>query len=486
MVTLLPLYPIARIRRVRALVLILLLLAALPAHADVIHLKNGRTIWAEQVRENKGRVEYDVGDDTYAIPKSSVERIEAGGVAPAPAGASAGGSMNAPDIMPPAPSFSRETDVASKIIREGKVDADALASIAQTGNPELAATAYFLAGKHESDGGNFPQAKHYYESALHFQPDNSTLLIYYSAALLRTGHAAEALPYAQHAANIAPDSPDALAMLGFVQFASDHTPDAIRSWKKSLALRPDAMVSQYLARAERESNAESNFWQRESSHFNLHFDGKETSDTFRRGLLATLDSDYDDLVRDLGFSPRDSISVTLYTRQAFFDVTRAPTWSGAINDGKLRIPISGVQSVTPELARVLKHELTHSFVAQMSSNRCPTWLNEGIAQIEEGKSSASSGHQLAQLFAAGNEIPFNLLEGSFTSFSAAEASLAYAESLAATAYIRDTYGMIEIVHILERLSQGSSTEAALRATIHSDYRQLQEEMTSTLKARYGE
>jgi hypothetical protein len=482
-VTLPTLHPIARISRVRALVLILVLLPALPAPADVIHLKNGRTIWADQVRENKDRVEYDLGEDTYAIPKSSVERIEAGGVAPVHAGTS--GNISAPDITPPAPSFNHEADVAGKVIHDGKVDTDALASVAQTANSELAATAYFLAGKHESDHGNFPQAKRYYESALRFQPDNSTLLIYYVATLLRTGHAAEALSYAQHAASIAPDSPDAIAMLGFVQFASDHTPDAIRSWKKSLALRPDATVSQYLARAERESTAESDFSQRESSHFNLHFEGKDTSETFRRDLLATLDSEYDDLVRDLGYSPHTNIAVTLYTQQAFFDVTRAPSWSGAINDGKLRIPISGVQSVTPELARVLKHELTHSFVSQMSSNRCPTWLNEGIAQIEEGKSSASNGRQLAQLFAAGNEIPFNMLEGSFIRFSAREATVAYAESLAAAEYMRDAYGMSEIAHILERLSQGSSTEAALRATVHSDYRQLQEEMTSKLKERYG-
>jgi tetratricopeptide (TPR) repeat protein len=464
------------------------LLAALPAPADIIHLKNGRTIWADQVRENKDRVEYDLGDDTYAIPKSSVERIDvdAGGAAPVHAGEAAGVSTNAPDITPPAPSFNHEADVAEKVIRDGKVDTDALGGIAQTANPELAATAYFLAGKHESDGGNFPQAKRYYESALRFQPDNSTLLIYYAACLLRTGHAAEALPYAQHAASIAPDSPDAIAMLGFVQFGSDHTPDAIRSWKKSLALRPDATVSQYLARAERESTAESDFSQRESSHFNLHFEGKDTSETFRRDLLATLDSEYDDLVRDLGYSPRNNIAVTLYTQQAFFDVTRAPSWTGALNDGKLRVPISGVARVTPELARVLKHELTHSFVSQMSSNRCPTWLNEGIAQIEEGKSVAPHGHQLAQLFAAGNEIPFNMLEGSFMNFSAPEAVAAYAESLAATEYIRDAYGMNEITRILERLSQGSSTEAALRATVHSDYRQLRDEMTRKLKERYGE
>src|SRR6266849_373354 len=474
----------SRISRVRALVLILVLLPALPASADVIHLKNGRTISADQVRENanKDRVEYDLGDNTYAIPKSSVDHIDTG--APAPVHAAPGAS--APDITPPAPSFDHEADIAEKVIRDGKVDTDALAGLAQAANPERAATAYFLAGKHESDHGNFPQAKRYYESALHFQTDNSTLLIYYAATLMRTGQAAEALTYAQHAVVIAPDSPDAIGMLGFAQFANDHTPDAIRSWKKSLALRPDATISQYLARAERESSAESDFSQRESSHFNLHFEGRDTSETFRRDLLATLDSEYDDLVRDLGYSPRNNIAVTLNTQQTFFDVTRAPSWTGAINDGKLRIPISGVARVTPELARVLKHELTHSFVSQMSSNRCPTWLNEGIAQMEEGKSSASNGRQLAQLFAAGNEIPFNMLEGSFMSFSTPEAVVAYTESLAATEYLRDAYGMSEITSILESLSQGSSTEAALRATVHSDYRQLRDEMTRKLKGRYGE
>ena len=466
----------------RALALILVLFATLPAPADVIHLKNGRTIWADQVRETKDRVEYDLGEDTYAIPRSSVERIDAGGAPPVHAGS----AVNVPDITPPTPSFSHEADLLGKVIRDGKVDTDALASLAQTGNPDLVATAYFLAGKHESDHGNFPQAMRYYESAVRFKPDNSTLLVYYAATLLRTGQTAESLSYAQRAANIDPNSPDALAMLGFAQFASDHTPDAIHSWKKSLALRPDATIREYLARAQRESNAESDFSQHESIHFNLHFEGKETSETFRRDLLATLDSEYDDLVRDLGYSPHNNIAVTLYTQQAFFDVTRAPSWIGALNDGKLRIPISGVQSVTPELARVLKHELTHSFVSQMSNSRCPTWLNEGIAQIEEGRSSSAHGRPLEHLFARGNEIPFNKLEGSFMSFSVPEATTAYAESLAAAEYIRDAYGMSEIARILEHLAQGSSTEAALRATVHSDYRQLRDDLTRALREKYGD
>ncbi len=462
---------------------ILVLSATLSATADVIHLKNGRTIWADQVRQSKDRVEYDVGDDSYAIPKSSVERIDAGGMAPARAQA---GGAEVPDFTPPAPTFRHEADVATKVVHEGKVDTEALASLERDGNPEIIATAYFLAGKHESDRGNFPQAKRYFESALHYQPDNSILLVYYSACLMRTGHASEAMSNAERAVRAAPDSPDALAMLGFVQFASDHTADAIRSWKKSLQLRPDATISQYLARAERESSAEADFSEKESAHFNLHFEGKETTAEFRRDLMATLESDYDDLVRDLGYSPRSTIPVTLYTQQAFFDVTRAPSWTGAVNDGKLRIPVSGVSSMTAELARVLKHELTHSFVSQMSAGRCPTWLNEGIAQIEEGKSSASYGRPLEQVFAAGNEIPYNVLEGSFMNFSSPQALVAYAESLAATEYIRDSYGMSEISRILERLAQGSSTESALRASIHADYGQLRDDMARWLKDKYGE
>ncbi len=479
-----PLYR-SRISRVRAWsITILVLFSALPASADVIRLKNGRTIWADQVREKRDRVEYDVGEDTYAIPKSSVERIDAGGMAPPRAGS--GTSHDVPDFAPATPTFSHEADVIEKVIRDGKVDTDALSALEREGKPELAATGYFLAGKHESDQGNLPQAKRYFEAALRFQPDNSTLLTYYAACLLRTGHAAEAVPYAERAVRTDPESPDALAMLGFVQFASDHTADAIRAWKKSLKLRPDTAVSQYLARAERESSAESDFSQHESSHFNLHFEGKQTPESLRRDLLATLESDYDDLVRDLGYSPHNTIVVTLYTEQAFFDVTRAPSWSGAVNDGKLRIPISGMTSMTSDLSRVLKHELAHSFITQMSGGRCPTWLHEGIAQIEEGKSIATYGRPLAQLFKAGNEIPYNVLEGSFMRFDTPAATVAYAESLAAVEYIRDSYGMSDLPRILERLAQGSSTEAALRSTIHADYSQLRDELARWLKDKYGE
>ncbi|MGA9508489.1 MAG: tetratricopeptide repeat protein, partial [Candidatus Sulfotelmatobacter sp.] len=344
----------------------------------------------------------------------------------------------------------------------------------------------FIAGKFEFDHGNVAEARRYFDSALRFQPENSTVLVYYSALLVRTGNPSQALSYAQRAVSASPNSPDAYTVLGYAQQACDRIQDAVVSWKHSLELRPDPAVQQYLAKAQREQNVETDFTQRESSHFVLHYEGKQSSEAFRQQILSALESDYDDLARDLGTPPRDNILVTLYTEQAFFDVTRAPSWSGALNDGKLRIPISGLSSMTPELARVLRHELTHTFINQLSAGRCPTWLHEGIAQFFEPKSLSSDGRQLAQLFKAQSNIPLNALEGSFLRFSGPQAYLAYAESLAAVSYINDSSGMGDIQRILQLLSEGSSTEAALRATIHSDYGQLESEVGKYLSDKYGD
>ena len=129
-------------------------LADVRSVADVIHLKNGRKIWADHVRENGNHVEYDVGEDSYKISKASVESIEAGGLAPAYASSS--GAQGAAKDLPtfvPQDSLAGHEDLATKVVRDGKVDPDALTSLEREGKPELSATAYFLAGKHEFEHG---------------------------------------------------------------------------------------------------------------------------------------------------------------------------------------------------------------------------------------------------------------------------------------------------------------------------------------------
>ncbi len=457
--------------------------ACLPAPAETLHLKNGRTIWAEHVHENGNRIEYEVGESTFAIPKSLVDRVDSGGVPPEYSTAS-GGSKST-ELPAPNAELRIANDLYSLVLHDGKVDTDALAKLEKESTPDNAAAGYFLAGRHELEQGNTPLARTYYEKALHLQPENPILLSHYTVVLLRTGAAREALSSAEHAVRLAPDSADAYAVLGAAQYASDRTSDAIRSWKRSLALHADPVVERLLAKAQRDAATEESFSENQSSHFTLRYEGKQTSESLRRVILATLESQHDELSQTLGTAPRDTITVILYTNQAFFDVTQAPSWTGAINDGKMRIPMSGLDAVTPELARILKHELAHSFITYISRGRCPQWLHEGIAQLLEPRGLDGRGQRLSQLFQAQHALPFNMLEGGFMNLSSAEATLAYDESLAAVQYIQETYGMSDVQRILQRIGEGSSPEAALRATVHSGYRELEAEVGKFLESKYG-
>jgi tetratricopeptide (TPR) repeat protein len=449
--------------------------ASLLASGEVIHLKNGDVIYADEAKEDSSTVQYQVGDNSFTIPKSKVASIEVD-----PTSVPSGRPITVPTFTPEV-QVSGEQDLLDQVVHNHEVDRTALAAIEARHNPELSAIAYYLAGKSGFEGGRFVESKRDFQTALRFQPDNPAVLTYYAAVLLRTGSALDAISYAKRATEVAPDSPDAFATLGYAEYAAGRLQDAIQSWKKSLSYRPDATVSQLLAKAQRDVSAESNYSERESGHFVLRFEGSQSSDAFRDQLLSTLESEYQDLAHTFGNEPRSSIRVVLYTSQAFFDVTRAPSWMGALNDGELRIPLRGVDSITPQLARVLKHELTHSFIGDITAHRCPAWLNEGIAQMLEPRLLGGRTAQLAQLFQAERDIPLNMLEHSFSSLSTEEAALAYDESLFAAGYLYGHYGMPDVVRILQRIGAGDSPESSLRSVLHTDYGSLESDMRAELR-----
>lgn len=459
-----------------------LLIAGLiqPSAADIIHLKNGEAIYADQTKQTAHGIEYQKGDDTYSLPNSVIQSVEKTAL-PETTGVV---------VVQPLPAYTPEASAGGEehfldeVIHGGKVDRSALIKIDVHGNRDETAIAYYIAGKQEFEAGDYGSARRDFENALRNNPKNPAILNFYASLLVKTGNAQQAITYAEQAVSQAPDSADAYAVLGYAQYSADHPREAIQSWKKSLALRPDFSIRQMLARAQREKYVESNYSERETGHFVLRYEGAQSSEALRGQVLETLESDYRDLSREFGSEPRSSISVVLYTNQAFFDVTHARAWVGALNDGKIRIPLRGMAAVTPMLARVLRHELAHSFIDQITQGRCPQWLHEGIAQMLEPR-AVNGGATLAQLFKADHEIPLNSLETGFQMLSSAQAELAYAESLATVAYIRDHYGMSDLLRILDKLGQGASVESALRATIHCDYRQLQEETGAALVQQFG-
>ena len=165
---------------------------------------------------------------------------------------------------------------------------------------------------------NSELSRTYFEKALRFDPENPSILNYYAALLVRSGNAGSALPFAERAVRAAPNSPDTLAVLGYAQFATDHNREALISWKRSLELRPDAQIKALTEKAQRESAAEANYSERESSHFTLRDQGSQVSDSMRAEILAALEADYSDLVRRTWHSAEEQHCCRVVYRSGIF------------------------------------------------------------------------------------------------------------------------------------------------------------------------
>jgi tetratricopeptide (TPR) repeat protein len=458
--------------------LICVLLLAVPATAETIVLKNGRKIFADTVRENGLKVEYTVGEDTYAISKSSVQRIDTGGTPIVTR------SEPAPEVKVGLGTLTLDADLMSRLVKDGKLDTELLAAVIREGPPERAAGANVFVALHLRSAGKLDEALRYMMQARSILPQNGIVAVNYAAVLTELHRYNEATSAAEEAVRVAPQLGASHAILGYCDYQLGRLAEAVRELKKSLEIERDAQVEELLAKVERELAAESKFSEESSSHFALKYEGGQAPAPFRRQMLEVLERHYNDLEHDLDYSPRSPIQVVLYTQQQFFDLTKAPQWTGALNDGKLRIPINGLQQVDSNLSRVLKHELAHSFINLASNGRAPTWLNEGIAQLEEPQSIARDGKRLASLYSSGHNIPLNQLETSFTRFSEAEAAVAYAQSLASAEYIREVYGISSLSLMLKRLAEGQSNETALRSAVHSGYAEFDRELSLWLTKNY--
>jgi hypothetical protein len=176
--------------------------------------------------------------------------------------------------------------------------------------------------------------------------------------------------------------------------------------------------------------------------------------------------------------------VVLYTQETFRDITRAPGWATALNDGRIRVPIQGLNSVTDELSRVLMHELTHSFIEQKTLRRCPTWLQEGLAQYMEGRRSDYYAAALVATYDQASHVPLHRLEGPWSKFPAPLANYAYAWSLAATETIVASSGMYGLERFFEHFQNDTAVEPALREALQINYPDLERNTADYLRRTY--
>lgn len=458
--------------------------------ADTIYLKSGRKITASHVIQENGQVSYETSAGRLSFPLSIVDRVVHDDSSPiSTAGTPSDRAANL-SIAPPDALGATSHDTASVTVRDGSIDANLLSNLESeaTANPTPTAVARVVAAEDaaaqfEISVGDFERAIDRYNAGLRFDRNNVGLLLQAAYLHLRRSEYTAAADLLDRARAIDADSAEVAKLSGWAYYGLNRAADAVAQWKRAMQLKPDEETRHALEKAERDAQEEAEYHEGETPHFRLKYNGGAAPE-LAHDVLKVLESQFEEIATTLNYVPPEPIGVILYTNQTFSDITRAPSWSGALNDGRIRVPVEGLNSVTDELARVLKHELTHSFVGQKTGGRCPVWLQEGIAQFMEGKRSRSNAGALSSEFQNHMEISLLSYESSWLNLPKDAASNAYAWSLAVVESIITVNGIDDLERILERIAAGSSTEDAVRAVLREDYSELMLSTAQFLRKYY--
>jgi hypothetical protein len=265
-------------------------------------------------------------------------------------------------------------------------------------------------------------------------------------------------------------------------------PSAIEVLDKALEIQPDNHeINALVAKARRELVVEGKMDKGFSSRFVVSYDAGDRSN-LADSILDALESAYNRVGSDFNHFPNARIPVLIYTKTDYRSLTNSPDWSGGMYDGKIRLPVGGATEVNNILRSLLFHEYTHVVIQDITSGNCPIWLNEGLAELEGRR---DFNHPLKELEKAVRQktlLPLSLLERSFSSLQAKDASLAYQQSYSFVKYLTSTYGWHKIKDILVNLGAGKETSAAVSTALSDlsvDYNGLYLEWLSSVEKEYS-
>ena len=193
------------------------------------------------------------------------------------------------------------------------------------------------------------------------------------------------------------------------------------------------------------------------------------------------------------FTPAGPILVEMFPRHDDFAVRTVglPGMTGALGACFGRVVTIDSPKARPpgdlNWEPTLWHELAHVITLQLSKQRVPRWLTEGISVYEEKLGSPEWGREGELTFAAaygsGAHMTLKELNASFQ--DPEKISLAYYEASLLAEHIVDAYGMSALRKLLTKYGEGLEGEAALKAGLGVDLDRLQADFDRLLAQKYG-
>ncbi len=178
--------------------------------------------------------------------------------------------------------------------------------------------------------------------------------------------------------------------------------------------------------------------------------------------LKTLNNTFDELSRLFKLQPVKKVTLRFLTPQEFTRMTGAPEWTNAMYyRGEISIPLTAHNiEKRKDLVRAVRHEYVHAFLAEVTRHRCPAWLDEGVAQLIEGKPNSLLGPALRDWLASNEAIPLDWLNHGFTLLDEEVVPTAYAQSLFAARSLVNQHGFSALRTYMLELRDGSTPQEA--------------------------
>jgi cellulose synthase operon protein C len=135
----------------------------------------------------------------------------------------------------------------------------------------------------------------------------------------------------------------------------------------------------------------------------------------------------------------------------------------------------------------LWHELAHVITLQLSNQRVPRWLTEGVSVYEEGKARQEWGREMEVPFAMALQRKETLkLKDLNAGFTRPETiALAYYQASLLVDHIVSTYGQDALRRLLVAYGEGLEGEAALAKGLGASTEKLQASFDTAIDKRFG-
>ncbi len=202
--------------------------------------------------------------------------------------------------------------------------------------------------------------------------------------------------------------------------------------------------------------------------------------------LSTLAARYE-------FTPRGPILIEIFPKQDDFAVRTLglPGMVGALGVCFGRVVAMDSPRAGPrgefQWEATLWHELAHVITLQMSNQRVPRWLTEGISVYEEKKARSEWGREMDVTFAGmlnrGETLKLRDLNSAFT--NPKTISLAYYQASLLVEHIVNEFGDAALHKLVRAFAQGIDTDAALKVAINMDLERMQAGFDQTIEKMFG-